>query len=572
MVGAASTKVGREYGDERRSSCEEAVIGPDLPQEVHNSCTWPLDTAAMTCGDCGAPLAHDQRYCVECGARRGPLPVAIAALIAPRHAAPAPPPADARAAGGDPEAGSFWLPTPRIAAVAVMALLAFGVLIGAAVSPTGQSVAATPLVVALTSPPAPQAAAPAPAPEESTPEPTPVEPAPAEPATQAPIVAAAPPPAPAPAPSPTPPEGPSLPSIRHVFLIMLSDHGFDAAFGQDSQAPYLAKTLAADGELLANYYAVTHGELANAIALISGQGPNPDTAANCQQYTDVSPGTAGDQGQVAGRGCVYPHATQTVADELIANGDTWKAYLEDIAAGAGAGAPQTCRHPALGGPDGDQSPHDGGAYVTWRNPFVYFHSLIDTPLCAQNDVDLGALAADLKDEANTPTLSYIVPSRCNDGSTADPCAPGQPAGLAAADAFLRKVVPLIEESPAYKKDGGLIAITFDQTPQSGPESDSSACCDTPQYPNMPAQTTPTPGPNSPDSGAVSPTGGGGRVGMLLISPYVKAGTVNQTYYNHFSLLRTVEQLFGLTELGYSAVPTVAVFDKTVFTADPTSGK
>ena len=34
--------------------------------------------------------------------------------------------------------------------------------------------------------------------------------------------------------------------------------------------------------------------------------------------------------------------------------------------------------------------------------------------------------------------------------------------------------------------------------------------------------------------------------MLLISPYVLAGSVNEGYFNHFSFLRSVEELFGLT--------------------------
>jgi hypothetical protein len=66
---------------------------------------------------------------------------------------------------------------------------------------------------------------------------------------------------------------------------------------------------------------------------------------------------------------------------------------------------------------------------------------------------------------------------------------------------------------------------------------------------------------------VTPTGGGGRVGLLLLSSFVKPGTVNQTdYYNHYSLLRSIEDLFGLTATGYAAAPTLPAFDITVYTA------
>jgi len=45
---------------------------------------------------------------------------------------------------------------------------------------------------------------------------------------------------------------------------------------------------------------------------------------------------------------------------------------------------------------------------------------------------------------------------------------------------------------------------------------------------------------------------GGQVGALLISPLVKAGTTSREPYNHFSPLRTIEDLFGVAHLGYAA--------------------
>lgn len=66
---------------------------------------------------------------------------------------------------------------------------------------------------------------------------------------------------------------------------------------------------------------------------------------------------------------------------------------------------------------------------------------------------------------------------------------------------------------------------------------------------------------------MKPTGGGGKVGLLLISPFVEAGTVNETsYYNHYSLLLTIEELFGLEKLGYANELALVPFDETVFNA------
>ena len=471
-------------------------------------------------------------------------------------------------------------PTPRAAAVAVTGLLAFGVMLGSVVSPAAEGQAQSPIVVAVSPPPAP-APTRAPAPAEEA--------APAVAGDNAPVEAAATPaqtviyktvpqhttPAPKPpAPLPVPPL-PPLPPVSHVFVVMLTGHGYEAAFGQSSQATYLSKTLTTHGELIPNYYAIAHGELANEIALVSGQGPTKQTAANCPQYGDVTPGTPTDQGQVTGDGCAYPADVKTLADQLFTGGNTWKAYVE----GAGSSG---CDRATT-------------AYEAWRNPFLYFHSLNDNAaLCNPSVTDLSQLQADLQQVGDTPGLSYIVPNSCHNGSDT-PCAPDQPAGLAAADAWLQTVIPQIEESPGYKQ-GGLIAITFDSAPKDGPEADSSSCCGQPEtYPNLPAgdpsqqpvataepsdpaatssATTATPDPAATTpTPPVKPSGGGGKVGLLLLSPFVKPGTVNEAgYYNHYSLFASIEDLFALGNIAYANLPDLTRFDKTVFTAYDTGGK
>jgi hypothetical protein len=350
-----------------------------------------------------------------------------------------------------------------------------------------------------------------------------------------------------------------------VFLIVLGEKGYESSFGPVSAIPYLAKTLPEKGELLSNYYAVAQGQLANEIALVSGQGPTPETATECPTYADLLPGTLSAEGQVEGSGCVYPATTPTLPAQLLEKKLKWKAYLEDIGNGAAAGQPGTCRHPAPGSADPSQVAVPGDAYVTWRNPFVYFHGIVDKPECASADVGLEQLPLDLKDAAKTPALSYIVPNFCNGGGEL-PCPEGQPSGPLAAEEFLKRVVPAIEASPAYK-EGGLIAITSTQAPQSGEKADASSCCIAPRYPNLPEP----PAEPTPATGPVKPTGGGGRVGLLLISPFVAPGSVNETgYYNHYSLLRSIEELFELEPLGYAAEIALAGFDSTVYNAEATS--
>jgi hypothetical protein len=454
------------------------------------------------------------------------------------------------------------MPTPRAAAVAVLGLLAFGVVVGAATSPYAESAGTTSVLLESS----PAAAVESPPEEEEAVAPEAA--AAAEPAAAAAAVvpsteyveeeSEAEEPAKKPSgPAPLPPE-PELPPVKHVFMIVLGDHGYEEAFGANSPAPYLSKTLPEKGELLSNYYAATPGDLANEIALLSGQGPTAETVADCPDYSDVTPGTVSpEEEQVEGSGCVYPAETQTLPGQLASQALPWRAYVEGT--GSGPEHATSCRHP-------------GDPYETWRNPFVYFHSLLDGSECGEGDDDLSRLAPDLKKAETTPAVSYIVPDACHDDSEL-PCEPGQPAGLVAAEPFLKTVVKEIKASPGYK-EGGLIAITFAQAPQvvsplTGAPVDSSSCCATPDFPNLPAAVTPeSPTTDAtPTIGGVKPTGGGGRVGLLLLSPFVEEGSVNETgYFNHFSLLASIEDLFGLERIGYAANPVLPVFDESVYNA------
>ncbi len=53
--------------------------------------------------------------------------------------------------------------------------------------------------------------------------------------------------------------------------------------------------------------------------------------------------------------------------------------------------------------------------------------------------------------------------------------------------------------------------------------------------------------------------GGGRIGAILISPFIKRGTVVNAALNHYGTLKSVEDIFGLAHLGYAADPSLATF-------------
>jgi len=334
------------------------------------------------------------------------------------------------------------------------------------------------------------------------------------------------------------------PPIKHVFIIVLENEGFDTTFAAGSRAPYLADTLTAAGALLRQYHGTAHFSLPNYIAMISGLAPNRDLQIDCPHYDEfVETGKAKD-GQVMGTGCIFPARIKTIANQLEEKHLSWKAYMEDMGKDP-LREPATCGHPTVGVPDPTQRATPTDHYATKHNPFVYFHSILDSPTCTENVIPLTSLGAALESQDQTANYSFITPNLCHDGHDR-PCKNGEPGSLESADAFLSQWVPRIINSPAFQADG-LLIVTFDEALS----IDATACCHEPSGPN-----TEKPGVNGP---------GGGRIGAVLLSPFIKPGTVSTVAYNHYSMLRSVEDMFGLGHLGFADQKGLATFGTDIFT-------
>jgi hypothetical protein len=265
------------------------------------------------------------------------------------------------------------------------------------------------------------------------------------------------------------------------------------------------------------------------------------------------------------RGCVYPDAIKTLPDQLNAVGKTWRAYMGDMGNDPTRES-ATCSHPVLNTLDHTQSAEApsvavplGDQYAARDNPFVYFHSIIDSPQCDADVVSLNQLSGDLRSEWKTPNFVFITPNLCDDGHDG-PCVDGRPGGLVSADAFLQNWVPQIMASPAYKQDG-LIVIMFDEgglsvvrNPNGGflINAPGLFCCNEQPGPNL------APFPQSSTIGPYTLTFqsyGGDRTGAVLLAPFIKPGTVSYTPFNHFSLLKSLEDGFDTEEyLGAAGQP------------------
>jgi hypothetical protein len=419
-------------------------------------------------------------------------------------------------------------------------------------------------------------------------------------------------------------------AIKHVVVIDLENEDYGDTFGPDSPATYLNGPLRAQGELLENYYATSHASLGNYVSQVSGQASTPTTNNDCISlstlpllfggFYDVAPGTDADStrwpGQVVGDGCVFPaptatsHGAQTIGDQLDdrpgANAGphiSWRAYAEDMGniPSRDYGTPDPlggtdCAHPPLGGVDVSNQAVAGDQYATRHVGFLYFHSVIDdVTSCAEHVVPLGTihlgapdtfsghLAQDFAKEATTPAFSFITPNLCNDGHDAicvgTNTEGGHTGGLVGADLWLEHWMPLILGSPAYRSGKTLVVVTFDEGNPLKTTEGSAACCGERPGPNWPwpgyAPILGLFGVPQPPPGSTA-FQGGGKIGAVLLNPkYIVPGSVDSTgAYNHFSALRSYEDILGITSggddglghLGFAAEPGLKPFGPDVFNA------
>ena len=299
-----------------------------------------------------------------------------------------------------------------------------------------------------------------------------------------------------------------LPAYDHVVVLVLENESYSSTFGSGSPAHYLNTALVPQGTLDSGYYATGHVSLDNYVAMTSGQPANPLTSSDClavNLFTCVQAQSAMDNGR-------------TLADQLDDAKLSWKGYMDSM--------PQPCFHgdysPTAQPPD----PYQGNSqnppakdYADRHNPFIYYADLVGNDArCKQHVVPYTQLATDTAANA-LPAFSFITPDTCHDGHDAT-CSNGSPGGLAAADVWLNtNVPPLLAYIGTHN---GLLLLTFDE----GSGSDLNGCC---------------------HGGPGGAPGFGGRIGLLAVGPGVQALHTITTAYDHASLLRTLEDLFGISE-------------------------
>jgi acid phosphatase len=184
-----------------------------------------------------------------------------------------------------------------------------------------------------------------------------------------------------------------------------------------------------------------------------------------------------------------------LVDQLATAHRSWRAYMEDL--------PRAC----------DTTASSGG-YAKKHDPFLYYRDVVEHPGRCSRVVPYARLGTDLR-RGRLPSLVWITPNLCDDGHDCP---------LRQADAYLAAIVPaLLRELGPH----GILLLTWDE--------------------------------GTSDRGCCAGQAAGGRVATIVAGPDVRRGARSATAYDHYSLLRTVEDALGLPHLGYAASPaTVAL--------------
>lgn len=149
-----------------------------------------------------------------------------------------------------------------------------------------------------------------------------------------------------------------------------------------------------------------------------------------------------------------------------------------------------------------------GGYVRRHDPFQYYRDIAHNRSRCRNIVPASRLYRDLASHS-LPSFVWLSPSLCHDMHSC---------GTNAGDRYLRSMIPRLlgDLGPS-----GILVLTWDEG------ETNSGCCSVAK---------------------------GGHILTLIAGPGARAGTRSVVPYSHYSLLRTIEDLWGLPRLGYAASP------------------
>ncbi len=303
-------------------------------------------------------------------------------------------------------------------------------------------------------------------------------------------------------------EDKTIPKYEHIFVIIEENKAYEQIIG-NPDAPILNQLGKTYG-LATNFYGEVHPSEANYIAILGGStfGIHDDDAYYCQSgSTDKFCGNSKQADYVN-----HTISSLSLLDQLERKGLTWKGYFEDIPTSGS----KVVVSPNLLQP----------RYASKHNGFINFKKVQDDPNLSKKIVGLNQLESDFKTD-KVPNYSHIVFNQCHEMHGLPECNNPQQL-IQTGDVWIGKVVNQITSSKLWNAPGNnAIIITWDED-------------------NNPLQKTATQGwcGFEPKSHA---NFGGGHIATIVITNHGPRNMVDNTPYNHYSLLRTTEDAFGIYE-------------------------
>lgn len=299
-----------------------------------------------------------------------------------------------------------------------------------------------------------------------------------------------------------------VPRMDHIAIMMLENHSDQTVIGNPN-APKIT-ALAHNYAFAAKYYGVTHPSLPNYIAITSGNNWYSNSDDPTQRFDHVN-----------------------IIDQLEARHISWKAYMESM--------------PSAGYSENYYvSDPDNALYVIRHNPFALYKDVYTNPARMRKIVPLGQLTKDLA-SGKLPQYMWISPNICNDmhGMPGKACPYSADVLLhKLTDDFVQTWVDRIQHSKGWTRNSVIFVVfdenDYDGNPATGGWLNAEGCCDAPVVP-----------PNAPffPKGGVY---GGGISPLIVIGGTVKRRYESQTPFNHYAILRFIEDSWSLPLLGMAS--------------------
>jgi len=316
-----------------------------------------------------------------------------------------------------------------------------------------------------------------------------------------------------------------VPHFAHVIVIVEENKDF-AQINDAELAPNFNRLAKAYGQAT-RFYGEVHPSEANYLALLAGDtfGIHDDDAFYC--HAGVKDPWCAFAAQTG-----YPDHTVRgphLGDQLTAKGLSWKGYFESIPEPGSLAV-------IAGGPPSPEGSRLTALYASKHSGFVNFESVQKDPHRADRLQGFPEFEADLAAD-RLPSFALLIPNQCNEmhglkGEGVPPDCDGNNVGplIRRGDRVLGELVDKIQASPAWKaKANFAIVITFDEGSNGGREG----CCGV--TPDAPSNY------------------GGGHIPTIVITNHGPHGLTDETPYNHYSLLRTLQDAFGVGPyLGHAA--------------------